>query len=212
MRETINLVGQKFGRLTVIKRAESTVTPNGTTRTMWLCQCDCGEQITAAGHHLRAGKIVSCGCYNDELKRSRATHHQSHTRIYNIWMGMRSRCNYSKNNRYDQYGARGIRVCFEWEHDFKAFYSWAISHGYTDELSIDRIDVNGNYCPENCRWETTQAQSENRTDNVLYSLSGEEQPISYWCREYGKKQPAVRWRLSHGWTIEEALDIIPRSK
>lgn len=173
MGRLIDLTGQRFGRLTVVSRAEND--KNKTPR--WRCLCDCGKETVVLGHLLRNGNTRSCGCFGREQKsalmkkyclehkvRSPAhvTHNASKTRLYAIWCGMKGRCYGVKNSVYQYYGGRGIIVCNEWLHSFMAFRDWALSHGYQDDLTIDRIDVNGNYEPSNCRWLTLEDQQRNR--------------------------------------------------
>jgi len=149
-----DMTGQKFGRILVISYSHIS-----NHEAMWNCKCDCGKEWLVSGHNLRAGNIQSCGCLRNEntgkrfLKKGLST-----TRLYNIWRGMRKRCNNPNEKSYKFYGAKGIKVCEEWN-DFEIFYEWAMNSGYTDNLTIDRKDNKKNYCPENCQWLT-------RTENT----------------------------------------------
>lgn len=159
MSKVKDLSGQRFGRLTVIKRAGS----NNDGRARWLCVCDCGNIDIKLGKLLLNGHCRSCGCGEYENRVSNCTSHRlSNTRLYVIWRGMKQRCYYLKHKDYHNYGGRGVTVCDEWKNDFKTFYEWAISQGYNDDLTLDRIDVNGNYEPTNCRWATWSEQRLNQ--------------------------------------------------
>lgn len=180
LNRTNNLIGRKFGRLTVIG-----IDDRGTRKTYWVCQCDCGNIKSARSDSLQCGAIKSCGCMKKEQDRVNLTanhiHKQSGTRIYEIWQGLKGRCNNIHDTRYDRYGGRGIFVCEEWEHDFEAFYKWALSNGYKDSLTIDRIDNDGNYCPENCRWATVKEQCNNRETTIKITIGNATKSLSEWC-------------------------------
>lgn len=169
MGRLIDLTGKRFGRLTVIGRAD-----NKGKISVWKCRCDCGTEKDIMSSHLRYGRIVSCGCQSRErIAKLNLTHGKSKTRLYNIWTGIKTRC-YDKNcSSYKNYGERGIIMCDEWIDNYEAFESWAESKGYRDDLSIERIDVNGNYCPENCRWATHKEQSNNTRRNIKVDYQGE---------------------------------------
>lgn len=165
MRNLKDLTGQRFGRLVVIKR-ESNYNKNRSAR--WLCVCDCGNQTIVRSGSLFNGGTKSCGCLRSdnfrELGYARKKEHRD-SRQYNIWRSMRQRCHNPKNSRYRDYGGRGITVCDEWLNNFEAFYEWSIANGYREDLSIDRIDNDKGYSPDNCRWTTMKEQRNNRRDS-----------------------------------------------
>lgn len=197
----VDLTGQRFGRLTVIERA-----PNVGRKTMWKCKCDCGNYTVVGQTDLHSQRTKSCGCmFKEQLAERNTKHGLSNTRLCSIWRAMKGRCDNPNNRAYKNYGGRGIKVCAEWENDLQAFYSWAISNGYTDELSIDRIDVNGNYCPENCRWASKKVQANNTRANRYLEYNGKRQTIAQWGAETGVRPATIRRRLELGWTIENAL-------
>lgn len=158
MPELLDLSGQRFGRLVAIERA-----PNHKRQTVWKCHCDCGAEVEVQLGHLRSGRIVSCGCYKAENSKTRATiHGLRHTKLYMVWTSMRQRCKNPKNKEYKYYGGRGISVCEEWN-DYAVFNEWAQSHGYREGLSIERVDIDRGYCPENCTWIPLSEQAKNTT-------------------------------------------------
>lgn len=201
----LNLIGQKFGRLMVISEA-----PKQKRCIQWNCLCDCGAKTIVSTSNLRAGYTKSCGCLHLEIISLRnGTHHQTKTRLFHIWMGMKARCQNPNSPAWENYGGRGIRVCGEWLSNFESFAKWAKAHGYDDSLSLDRINVNGNYDPSNCRWTTARQQARNTRKNVFYKG----RCLADWCNELGISNRTVDRRLHRGhWTIEKALFTPVRHK
>jgi hypothetical protein len=204
-----DLTGQRFGWLVVIQRVE-----NIGRQTAWLCKCDCGNKKAVSYWNLVSEQTKSCGCMQHEINRETAkilatTHGGSYTRLYTIWIGMKQRCNYKKHKHYEKYGGRGIKVCTEWEHDFAAFREWAMSNGYSEELTIDRIDVDGDYEPSNCRWATYEVQSNNTRSNHYLTFKGETHTVSEWSKILDIPTSTIHNRLKRGKTIEQALKKAP---
>ena len=199
----LNLTGKRFGKLVVIKTAGKT--KNGAY--LWQCKCDCGNEIIANVGNLKNGHTKSCGCLRvNRCKTNFTKHGLEHTRLYGIWSDMRLRCYDEKNIAYHRYGGRGITICDEWKNDVKAFYDWATANGYKDSLTIDRIDNDGNYCPENCRWATVKEQASNRRSNILVTHNGKTQTMKKWANEVGTPYKVVWARMQKlGWSAERAL-------
>lgn len=175
-----DLTGQKFGLLTVIGLAET-----DTRKTYWVCKCDCGNMKTVRSDSLLCGAIKSCGCIKrkqDEVNLTKNHRHRmSGTRIYQEWQGMKGRCYNKGNARYANWGGRGIEVCEQWRNSFENFYAWAMANGYQDDLTIDRIDNNGDYCPGNCRWVSQKEQSRNRRSNINITIGNSTRTLIEWC-------------------------------
>lgn len=203
MSKVHDLTGMKFNRLKIIERAEN----NKYNRSQWLCKCDCGNTIVVSGNALLKNNTKSCGCLRDEScrKSKNKTHGMADTRIFHCWSAMKDRCYNKHNPAYKNYGGRGVTVCDEWLHDFQAFYDWSMAHGYIDDLTIDRKDVNGNYCPENCRWITKDEQARNKRTNRYIEYNGERKTIAEWARISGIDRSILRGRIDRGWSMEKAM-------
>lgn len=177
-----DLVGKKFGRLTVLERAGTTKWGN----ILWLCKCDCGKEHIAASGKLIQGKVTSCGCYAHEVHVKQLERHGITTggkpRTLVIWCGMKARCLNKKSISYKSYGGRGITVCEEWL-TFENFHKWALANGYDDGLTIDRIDNNGNYEPSNCQWITSRANKKRQRNARNIEICGVTKNLSEWCKE-----------------------------
>lgn len=180
-----DLTGQKFGRLEVIKYLGI---DNG-KHSLWLCQCDCGKQTKVNTCHLKSGHTKSCGCLHKQSvggeKCNFYKHGKTKTRQHNLWAGIIDRCYNPKNQDYYNYGGRGIAVCKEWldkEKGFINFYNWAMTNGYKDDLTIDRINNNKDYSPDNCRWATWIEQAKNRRCNHLVTYEGETHNLKEWAK------------------------------
>ena len=172
-----DLTNQKFGYLTAISIDSSKKSGHNT---YWLCRCDCGNTRSLQTHQLTAGNVTSCGCMN--TKKRKSEYLLDKKRIFNIYNGMRTRCCNSKSPSFKYYGGKGITICDEWLNDFKSFVNWAYANGYSNSLSIDRIDNSKGYYPDNCRWIALNDQFHNKTNNVWLSHNGETHTMADWCK------------------------------
>jgi hypothetical protein len=206
----IDLTGQKFGRLTVLHYSHTI-----DQKAMWQCECECGNKPIIVAASLRSGHTKSCGCYKLEAAAIANTTHGlsgKKTRLYEIWIGMKARCFRKSHRAYKYYGGRGITVCQEWKDDFKAFYDWAFINGYEEDLSLDRIDVNGNYEPNNCKWATFLEQSRNKQNSSFIEINGEYKTIAEWSEISGVKPGTFHSRIARGWEGEELLTPAKKTK
>lgn len=200
-----DLTGRRFGRLTVIG-----IEDTNTRKTYWACQCDCGKMKRVRSDSLLRGSIRSCGCLKEERDKINLNSSASKkkfeetgykvggTRLYGIWQNMKGRCNNPNDARYDRYGGRGIKVCGEWETDFIAFHDWAIASGYSDDLTLDRKDNDGDYCPDNCRWATQKEQSNNRSTNIKITIGNATKNLTEWCEIFKLDNKKVFARYYRG--------------
>lgn len=197
-----DLTGKKFGKLTVIKRVKNS--KNNHAR--WLCECECENKVAVLSASLRDGNTRSCGCLQREKAREAKTKHGlANSRLYIIWFNIKQRCNNSKNPNYKHYGGRGIKICKEWQENFMSFYNWAMDNGYKEDLTIDRIDVNGNYEPNNCRWATSDIQANNMRTNRILTYKEETHNMKQWAKILNINYTTLHSRFRKGWTIEKAF-------
>lgn len=195
-----DLSGKRFGRLVVVSRSE-----NRKKSTMWECKCDCGNIKVIGADSLKNGATKSCGCLLYESKNF--THGLTNSRLYNIWSKMKDRCFRENDSAYKWYGGRGITICQEWIDDFMNFYNWSMENGYKENLTIDRINVNGNYEPDNCRWVTMKTQQNNRRDTKFLTYNGETKSVTEWCEITGMKRNTLLNRIRIGYTAEECFEV-----
>lgn len=203
----IDMVGKQFGRLTVLKMSEHR---GGNGRDIyWTCQCSCEDEtiFDVLGTALRRNNkpTLSCGCIAREVNTK---HGLSRTRIYKIWDNMKYRCLNSNCSFYNFYGGRGIKICDEWldeENGFINFYNWSMKNGYNDNLTIDRINNDGNYKPDNCRWATQKEQMNNRSDNNFITINGRTQTVTQWGEETGIGDNVIFGRIRMGWKDRDLI-------
>ena len=192
--------------LTVIERAHK----KGDKQTYWLCQCECGNKTVVSAAHLKNGHTKSCGCLHAKvMKEMLVTHGLSGTKLFRVWRGIIDRTQYKSHKSYKYYGGRGIKICSEWANNFESFYKWAMGSGYKDGLQIDRVDVNGDYRPENCKWATPKQQQNNRRNNRYITYNGETHTMKEWSEITGIKYTTLSMRLNkYHWDVRRALNAI----
>jgi len=205
----IDLTGQKFGRLTVVERVDNA--NDGHAR--WLCQCDCGKRVIIPGYCLTNHNTKSCGCLHREITRQINYSHghsgDDKSKTYATWKSMNRRCNNKNQKCYKNYGGRGIKVCEKW----KKFEGFLQDMGERPPgKTLDRVNNDGNYCKENCRWATIKEQNRNSRNNRLITVDGITKCLIEHCEDRKLNYQLIYNRLRIGWTIEEALEIIPRKK
>lgn len=185
MPKFVDLTGQRFGRLTVRDYVGYRKERHSA---FWVCECDCGNRVVVSACSLKDGHTTSCGCYKKELTSARfGKHHETNGRLYRVWKTLKSRCNNPNASSYKHYGAKGIKVCSEWDKDYSAFARWAISHGYDEnaprgQCTIDRIDFRGDYCPDNCRIVDMTVQNNHKENNATITYNGVTHTVSEWSR------------------------------
>lgn len=193
----IDMSGRRCGKWSVLRQNGNH--PRGGA--LWLCRCDCGTERGVSGSDLRSGKSVSCGCEGAiKIGALNRTHAKSGTRLHRTWKNIRKRCLNANDPGFNLYGGRGISICPEWD-DFSAFESWALTSGYRDDLSIERLDVDGDYTPSNCVWATSQVQNENRR---FVSKAPSGRLWVHIARDNGITDSAYRSRLNDGWERHQA--------
>lgn len=204
MGKVIDLTGQRFGRLTVLKL------DHVERKSYWLCKCECEKEIIVTSSSLRSGHTKSCGCLHDDLSRERLiktneTHGESNTRLYKIWSDIKKRCYRKTFWAYDRYGGRGITLCKEW-HDYLIFRDWCMNNGYAENLTIDRVDNDGNYEPNNCRWVDRKIQANNRNNTKMITYNGDTKTIAQWAETIGINYRTLYTRIfTYNIPLEEAL-------
>lgn len=204
-----DMIGKRFGRLTVLEEIDQ---KNSRGLTCYVCKCDCGNIVNVCGRDMTREHTLSCGCLHKKIMQKRFLKHGGHgTRLYSIWRGMSTRCNIKNTDYYKHYGGKGVKICDEWK-DFSVFRDWALANGYADNLTLDRIDFNGNYCPENCRWLTIKEQSNNRSSNHCITYKGMTKTISQWAEYFGLSYSAMSARVYNGWSMERIEYTPPRRK
>ena len=196
MPKRFQMIGKKFNKLTVLEECNE----RKRGQKLYKCLCDCGNITYQCGHQLRISRVKSCGCTKGNI-----IHGKKHTRIYNIYCGIKARC-YNKNNpRYKDYGERGIIMCYEWLHDFMSFYNWTMSHGYKEDLTIDRIDNDKGYSPSNCRWVDSKTQNNNQRSNVRLTYKGITKTMSEWANDLGVPYRTIGYRHRKEWEVKDVL-------
>lgn len=197
-----DLTGMQFGELTVISLA---VDIPGKKK-KWLCRCSCGNECVVAASNLRSGHSKHCTQCGYKLTAQKETKHgETGTRLYGVWNAMKTRCQNPNTKEYRDYGARGISVCDEWQ-DSATFFEWAKRSGYNENLEIDRIDTNGNYCPENCRWVPRIENANNKRNNKFITYGEETKTLAEWARYYGVNYKNLSRNILKGYSLPDAVE------
>lgn len=172
---------------------------------MWLCKCDCGTEVVRNGYGLRSGRTTHCGCdTGNRISKSLTQHGMTNSKLYYTWVNMKTRCENPNYYLRDSYGGKGITYCDDWK-DSSKFIKWAIENGYSDELSLDRINNDGNYEPSNCRWVSMQVQQNNRTNNRIEEYNGVKDTLANWSRKLNIEYAKLQYKLDCGYTMGEII-------
>lgn len=216
MAKNVDITGERFGRLVAIERAQNE-SGSKDRHSLWLCQCDCGKTVLVKLDKLRGGDTKSCGCYKRDLcaerikkfneahPKARRKHGQSGKKLYWAYQHMMARCYNETNERFSNYGGRGISVCDEWRKNPTSFIEWSLQNGFCDDLTLDRINVDGNYEPTNCRWVDWKTQRNNKTTSVYITVNGQKLTLALLSEKYGIPLGTVWWRYHNGWTPENII-------
>lgn len=211
-----DITGWKMWEHNVAESRWEVVKQDPNNKNKWLCKCKCGNNKIKSIYYngLIDGRSLSCGCLrNERIRQSNSTHGESNTRLYGIWLAMRKKCENKNFIEFYNYGGRGISVCNEWTRSFESFRDWSLTNGYEENLSIDRIDTNGNYCPENCRWADAITQANNTRRNNLATLCGETKTVKEWSRVLNIPYQTLMSRLHKlNWDVEKAFTTPPNKK
>lgn len=195
-------IGKKYGLLTVLKEAES----ESYKTTMVECFCDCGNITVKSIYKITTGHTSSCGCFKYHHNQDNITHGLTKHPLYRRWANMVQRTEYPKSNRYHVYGARGIKICVEWRKDFKKFYEWAIANGWNENMQIDRINNDGDYCPSNCRIVTPKENMNNTSKNRNFVINGQTFNLTQLATLHNMTPSRLWARLNKGWNLDTALN------
>lgn len=209
--EKFDLTGQKFGRLTVIAFAGN----SKSRQYLWSCKCDCGNQenVIVSAANLRSGKTKSCGCLQKERASiSNKTHGETKTKLFMVWSDMRHRCNNPNHRAYKWYGGKGVKVCEEWNNDYITFKTWALENGYKEGLTIDRVDADKNYCPENCCWATRREQSSHISSCRFFEFMGKKYYVRQFCREMRVSRYTFYKYTTNGINLDNLMCVCRHSK